>query len=240
MSAATNVLADEGLDIVLTALRGFDDDVDTLLDCLARIATKSKSRQHHADLLTVFAGSTDPVGQQIDLVTALTVTIRNLLDATYQPALDGVDLATVRHLRARGADLDQWQSAFYPRDVIAKSVDALQPAPEGPMPVADTKTSIDALIAAHGIDIAYAATEEGAPATEVAATPLAFINQLDQAAANLDRAGIDGADDLDQAADNLADAMNTTDVNERKSLFKRVADRLRNTAAMVAEYRLKH
>lgn len=81
-------------------------------------------------------------------------------------------------------------------------------------------------------DIAFAAEAE--PAT----TPQEFIDQLGTAYRNLGFfARIDGAEDLENAAIYLTDAMEAKGA-ERRVLLNRAVSYLKNTADMVDEYRL--
>ncbi|MFE6691939.1 hypothetical protein ACFVFQ_36405 [Streptomyces sp. NPDC057743] len=81
-------------------------------------------------------------------------------------------------------------------------------------------------------DIAFAAEAE--PAT----TPADFIDQLGTAAHNLGYfARINGAEDLETAAQYLSDAMDSEGA-EHDVLVKRAVRYLVNTAEMVDEYRL--
>ncbi|MFF1574816.1 hypothetical protein ACFVWR_18915 [Leifsonia sp. NPDC058292] len=97
---------------------------------------------------------------------------------------------------------------------------------------APTPPSIQTLIDTYAKDVAFAADEE--PAT----TASEFIDQLTTAAINLDHAGINGTENLDNAAVYLTDALNSTDRDEVKILLTRASRYLQSTTDLVDEYRL--
>ncbi|MFF1358775.1 hypothetical protein [Streptomyces sp. NPDC058297] len=96
---------------------------------------------------------------------------------------------------------------------------------------APTTPSVQTLIDTYGKDIAFAAGQEPASTASV------FIGQLTTAAINLDEAGINNTENLDNAATNLSDALNSTDRDEVRILLNRVGRYLKATADLVGEYR---
>jgi hypothetical protein len=93
------------------------------------------------------------------------------------------------------------------------------------------QNTIEALIAEHAQDVAFAADQEPA------ATPIAFVDQLGTAAINLKLARMDDAEDVEAAAASLADALLATDPAESRVLAERAGRLLKNTAEIVSEYR---
>lgn len=87
------------------------------------------------------------------------------------------------------------------------------------------------LITRYANDIALVA--EQLPAKEAHT----FAQQLETAASRLDDAGINGADDLSNAALYLTDAARSEDTDQQAALLAQAARYLRNTGEMVEEYR---
>ncbi|MCX4605462.1 hypothetical protein OG402_33895 [Streptomyces anulatus] len=98
------------------------------------------------------------------------------------------------------------------------------------MPATKTVT-VESLIAEHADGIAFA--EEGQPATTVDD----FATQLRDAARTFDLAGINGGDELENAATYLVDAANSTDPAERALFLKKAAKGLAYADDMVSELR---
>ncbi|MER5503155.1 hypothetical protein ACFYXP_39740 [Streptomyces sp. NPDC002466] len=98
--------------------------------------------------------------------------------------------------------------------------------------MATTVITAEDLIRRHADDIAYVAEE--APAADLDT----FISQLDAAASNYDRAGINGHEDLETAAIHLDEARHSTDETAR-NVFLRRADQLLSPIVwdMTQEYR---
>lgn len=96
---------------------------------------------------------------------------------------------------------------------------------------APTTPSVQTLVDTYAKDVAFAAGKE--PATKASD----FINQLTTAAMNLDDAGINNTESLDNAAVYLADALNSTDRDEVRILLNRASRYLEATAFLVGEYR---
>lgn len=87
------------------------------------------------------------------------------------------------------------------------------------------------LIAKHAADIAFVAEQE--PATDVPD----FTAQVRNAIGNFELAGINGTEELEDAATYLDDADTSTDDNERAVLLNRAAANLAYADDMVDEYR---
>ncbi|WP_097865792.1 hypothetical protein [Streptomyces sp. rh34] len=96
-----------------------------------------------------------------------------------------------------------------------------------------TKTlTADSLIAEYADDIAFAAEEEQ-PATTVDD----FAAQLRDAIRNFERAGINGGDELENAATYLVDAATSTNPTEQAVFLKKAAKGLAYVDDMVSELR---
>ncbi|MFJ9988537.1 hypothetical protein ACIQUD_31770 [Streptomyces globisporus] len=98
------------------------------------------------------------------------------------------------------------------------------------MPATKTLT-VESLIAEHADDIAFAAEEQ--PATTVDD----FAAQLRDANRTFELAGINGVDELENAATYLVDAANSTDPTEQAVLLKKAAKSLAYADDMVSELR---
>ncbi|MFC9497618.1 hypothetical protein [Streptomyces sp. NPDC056982] len=83
----------------------------------------------------------------------------------------------------------------------------------------------------------YAKDVAVASGAEPTSSPSVFIAQLRTASINLDDAGINGSEYLDNAAVYLEDALNSTDQNEVQILTNRAARYLEATADLVGKYR---
>ncbi|MEU0831270.1 hypothetical protein [Streptomyces sp. NPDC005969] len=91
--------------------------------------------------------------------------------------------------------------------------------------------TIESLISRYAADIAFVAEEPAAT------TVSDFTDQLRTATNRFDMAGINGSDELEDAATYLNDADGSTDDTERNVLLKLAAKNLRGATEMVDEYR---
>ncbi|WP_103512929.1 hypothetical protein [Streptomyces sp. SM13] len=98
------------------------------------------------------------------------------------------------------------------------------------MPATKTLT-VDSLIAQYADGIAFAAEEQ--PATTVDD----FAAQVRDAVRTFELAGINGTDELEDAATYLVDAANSTDPAEQAVLLKKAAKGLAYADDMVSELR---
>jgi hypothetical protein len=95
-----------------------------------------------------------------------------------------------------------------------------------------TKTAtVESLIAKYAAGIAFVAEEQ--PATNVDD----FAAHLRDTIRNFELAGINGTEELEDAATYLVDAASSTNTTERTVLLKRAAANLAYADDMVAEYR---
>lgn len=96
-----------------------------------------------------------------------------------------------------------------------------------------TTTDTGSFLRLYADDIAFVA--EKSPATTLGD----FVDQLDTAATRLGRfAGINGAEDLEDAVRYLNDAQDATDETTRTVLLNQAHDLLKDTGDIVQEYRL--
>ncbi|MFJ6363463.1 hypothetical protein ACIQIE_20065 [Streptomyces globisporus] len=98
------------------------------------------------------------------------------------------------------------------------------------MPVTKTLT-VESLIARYADGIAFAAEEQPA------ATVDDFAAQVRDAVRTFELAGINGGDELEDAATYLVDAANSTDPTEQALLLKKAAKGLAYADDMVSELR---
>ncbi|NEB70282.1 hypothetical protein G3I39_24975 [Streptomyces fulvissimus] len=98
------------------------------------------------------------------------------------------------------------------------------------MPATKTLT-IESLIAEYADGIAFAAEEQ--PATTVDG----FAAQLRDSVRTFELAGINGTDELEDAATYLVDAASSTDLAEQAVLLKKAAKNLAYAHDMVSELR---
>ncbi|MFF0055651.1 hypothetical protein ACFYRI_14800 [Streptomyces microflavus] len=92
--------------------------------------------------------------------------------------------------------------------------------------------TVESLIAKHADDIAFAAEEE-----QPAATADDFAAQLRDAVRTFELAGINGTEELEDAATYLVDAATSTDPAEQAVLLKKAAKGLAYADDMVSELR---
>ncbi|MGW2110694.1 hypothetical protein [Streptomyces sp. NPDC001948] len=92
--------------------------------------------------------------------------------------------------------------------------------------------TIESILAEYADDIAFVAEEQ--PATTIED----FIDQLRWSVRNFELAGINGTEELEDAATYLGDADGSTDDNERTVLLNRAVKKLAYADDMVDEFRL--
>ncbi|MFJ7497851.1 hypothetical protein ACIQZB_43565 [Streptomyces sp. NPDC097727] len=90
----------------------------------------------------------------------------------------------------------------------------------------------ESILTCHAAGIAFVAEKP------TATTISDFADQLREAVYNFDMAGINGTEELEDAATYLIDFDSSTDENERTVLLKKAADYLQYADDMAEEFRL--
>lgn len=96
----------------------------------------------------------------------------------------------------------------------------------------NTTITPDDIISRYADDIAFVAEE--APATDIDT----FIDQLSTAARRYSEGGINGVEEVEDAATCLIEALNSSEEAERNVFLRRADEHLADVSEMTCEYRL--
>ncbi|MFD1309014.1 hypothetical protein [Streptomyces kaempferi] len=117
----------DDLDGLLADIRGFLPGLDLIADGVRLLALERLTVQQTQTVVTMLAGSTDPAGQQIDVLALVAALVARLLNADENPALRTLPATVQDQARTAGAEFADHDAYVTPRADIAKTVYDLNP-----------------------------------------------------------------------------------------------------------------